>query len=112
MQDAPQGTPQDASQVETQPAQTGKPMLPDRGGAILALGIIGIVICFITGIVAWVMGKNDMREMDAGLRDPAGYSLTKAGMICGIISVALWALGLLWMVFVVVLTGTLGILGC
>ena len=108
MQHTPQGTPQD----EAQPVQTGKSMLPDRGGAILALGIIGIVICFITGIIAWVMGKNDIREMDAGLRDPAGYSLTKAGMICGIISVALWALGVLWMVFVVVLTGTLGVLGC
>jgi len=33
-------------------------------------------------------------------------------MICGIVSVALWALGLLWFVFVIMLTGTLGALGC
>jgi len=87
-------------------------MLPGRGGAILALGIIGIVFCFITGIIAWVMGKNDLREMDSGLRDRMDYSLTKAGMICGMVSVAVWALGLLWMVFVLMLTGTLGMLGC
>ena len=108
MQDTPQGTPQGAEQ----PAQTSPTMLPDRGGAVLALGIIGIVVCFVTGIIAWVMGKNDLREMEAGLRDPNGQSLTKAGMICGIISVALWALGLIWMVFVILLTGTLGVLGC
>jgi hypothetical protein len=90
----------------------GAPMLPGRGGAVLALGIIGIVFCFITGIIAWVMGRNDLREMEAGRRDSTDYSLSKAGMICGIVSVALWALGLAWMVFVIMLTGTLGMLGC
>jgi hypothetical protein len=105
------------SQQPLQPASAGEPstatpMLPGRGGAVLALGIIGIVFCFITGIIAWVMGKNDLREMDAGLRSRDDYSLTKAGMICGIVSVAMWALGLLWFVFVIVLTGTLGVLGC
>ena len=108
MQDARQDTPQGG----VQPAPGTSPMQPERGGAILALGIIGIVFCFITGIIAWVMGKNDLREMAAGTRDPSGYSLTKAGMICGIISAALWALGLLWMVFVIMLTGTLSALGC
>ncbi len=108
MQDAPLETPQGG----VQPAPGTPPMKPHRGGAILALGIIGIVVCFITGIIAWVMGSNDLKEMDAGIRDKSGYSLTKAGMICGIISAALWALGLLWMVFIVVLTGTLGVLGC
>jgi hypothetical protein len=105
------------SQQPMQPAAAGGPtgsraMLPGRGGAVLALGIIGIVFCFITGIIAWVMGRNDLREMDAGIRDKTDYSLTKAGMICGIVSVAVWALGLAWMLFVIMLTGTLGVLGC
>ena len=107
---------QDASQP-IQPTGAGgpagsRPMLPGRGGAVLALGVIGIVFCFITGIIAWVMGKNDLAEMEAGLRDRQDYSLTKAGMICGMVSVAVWALGLLWFVFVIALTGTLGALGC
>jgi hypothetical protein len=104
------------SQQPMQPAAAGgptgnAPIQPGRGGTVLALGIIGIVLCFITGIIAWVMGKNDLREMEAGLRDRTDYSLTKAGMICGIVSVALWALGMAWMVFVIMLTGTLGALG-
>ncbi len=107
MQDAPQQTPQG----EVQPAPGTPPMRPHRGGAILALGIIGIVVCFITGIIAWVMGSSDLKEMDAGARDKSGYSLTKAGMICGIISVILAILSIFWMVFVVGLSSVLGVLG-
>jgi hypothetical protein len=58
-----------------------------RGGAVLALGILGLVVCFILGVVAWVMGNNDLREMDIGVMDPAGRSMTQAGKVCGIVSV-------------------------
>ncbi len=107
MEDAPQVTPQDG----VQPAAGTSPMKPHRGGAILALGIIGIVVCFITGIIAWVMGSGDLKEMDAGIRDKSGYSLTKAGMICGIISVILAILSIFWMIFVVGMSSVLGVLG-
>jgi hypothetical protein len=62
---------------------------PHRGGVVLALGILGIVVCFICGIIAWVMGNNDLREMAAGTMDPAGRGLTQAGKICGMIGVIL-----------------------
>ena len=51
------------------PQQVG--LTPHRGGAVLALGILGLVVCFICGIIAWVMGKNDLREIDAGRMDPS-----------------------------------------
>ena len=70
-----------------------QPLRPHRGGLILALGILGIVCCFICGIIAWVMGNNDMREMDAGRMDPSGRGLTQAGKICGIVSVILQIMG-------------------
>ena len=66
---------------------------PHRGVLILVLGILGIVCCFICGIIAWVMGNNDMREMDAGRMDPSGRGLTQAGKICGIVSVILQIMG-------------------
>lgn len=66
---------------------TQQPLRPHRGGLILALGILGLVCCFICGIFAWVMGNNDLREMDAGIMDPSGQGLTQAGRICGMISV-------------------------
>jgi len=58
---------------------------PHRAGAILALGILGIVPCFICGIIAWVMGNGDLRKMDEGTMDPAGRGMTQAGKICGIV---------------------------
>lgn len=109
MQDAPQTWQQPEAQ---QAAGSQPPMAPHRGGTVLALGIIGIVLCFITGIIAWVIGNNDLKEMKRGLRDPEGESLTKAGMICGIIATVMAALGVVWMVFVVGMTSVLSGLGC
>ena len=66
-----------------------QPLKPHRGGIVLALGILGIVVCFICGIIAWVMGNNDIRQMNAGTMDPSGRGLTQAGKICGMIGVIL-----------------------
>lgn len=74
---------------------------------ILILGILGLVgICWPLGIVAWVMGNGDLKEMDAGAMDPSGRSMTNAGRICGMIGtiilivcvvlgIALFGLGLI-----------------
>lgn len=64
-------------------------MRPHRGVMILVFGILGLVICVIFGIVAWVMGNGDLRAMREGRMDPTGEGLTKAGKICGIIGVVL-----------------------
>ncbi|MHC4666366.1 MAG: DUF4190 domain-containing protein [Planctomycetota bacterium] len=79
--------------VESQPS-TQTPTKPHRGVVILVLGILGIIPCFICGIIAWVMANSDLKEMDAGRMDPAGRGMTQAGKICGIIGVILAAVGL------------------
>ena len=68
-------------------------MEPHRGTLILVLGILGIVLCVVCGIVAWVLGNTDLEAMRAGRMDPSGEGLTSAGRICGIISVVLAAVG-------------------
>src|SRR4030042_6157410 len=68
---------------------TQQTLRPHRGTVILVLGILGIVCCFICGIIAWVMGSSDLKEMSAGRMDPSGQGLTQAGKICGIVSVVL-----------------------
>jgi len=70
-------------------AQGQQPLKPHRGGIVLALGILGLVVCVICGIIAWVMGNNDLREMTAGTMDPSGRGMTQAGKICGMVSVIL-----------------------
>ena len=68
--------------------------------AFLALGILGLVTCFICGIFAWVMGNEDLRRMGAGAMDPSGRGLTEAGKICGMISVIIGTVvGGLWLIF-------------
>jgi hypothetical protein len=65
-----------------------------RGGMILAFGIVGITTftCFlglVFGILAWVMGNNDLKAMESGEMDPEGKSLTQAGKVCGMIGAIL-----------------------
>lgn len=67
----------------------GSALRPHRGTLILVLGILGILCCFVCGIVAWVLGNQDMKDMAAGTMDPTGLGMTKAGKILGIISVVL-----------------------
>lgn len=83
------------------------PVQPHRGVLILVLGILGLVVCVICGIIAWIFGNNDLEQMRAGRMDPTGEGLTVAGRICGIISVALAAMG----VVVVILMAIFGALG-
>lgn len=82
-------------------------MKPHRGAVVLVLGILGIVFCVICGIVAWVMGNEDLRQMDSGQMDPSGRSTTQAGRILGIVSVALAAfvavIGVIWVLFFIVI---------
>lgn len=67
---------------------------PHRGGLILALGILGLVSCQILGVVAWLMGTEDLKEIRAGRMDPSGEGMTHAGTILGVISAILLAFSL------------------
>lgn len=77
---------------------------PHRGGLILALGIISIVVCQPVGIAAWLMGSNDLKAMDEGRMDPEGRQLTQTGKILGIVGTVLFVLSLLFLIlyFVVI----------
>ncbi len=66
---------------------------PHRGTTILVLGILGLTVCGVLGIFAWVMGSADLREMAAGRMDPAGRSNTNAGKVCGMIATILILVG-------------------
>ena len=62
-----------------------------RGGMILTFGILAIVcnFCLIPGILAWVMGRADLKQIKDGTMDPEGEGLTTAGMIMGMIMTCL-----------------------
>ena len=62
---------------------------PHRGAVILAFGILGLVFCQLFGVAAWVMGDNDLQEMNRGYMDPSGRELTKTGRILGMVATGL-----------------------
>lgn len=57
---------------------------------ILTLGILGLILCPVCAPFAWFMGWQDLAAMGAGRMDPEGRGLTQAGMILGIVEVALY----------------------
>jgi len=59
------------------------------------LGILSLIVCGPLGIAAWIMGNNDLREIDSGVMDPEGRGMTQAGRICGMIACILMALSIL-----------------
>jgi hypothetical protein len=69
----------------------GSIVAPHRGQTVMVLGILSLFVApVILGPMAWIMGRNDLKEMDAGRMDRAGRDNTKAGVICGMVSTLLW----------------------
>jgi hypothetical protein len=91
-------------------------MAPHHGTAVLVMGILSLVpvLCglgWILGLIAWIMGNGDLREMDAGRMDPSGRGSVHAGKVCGMISVILHAVTILVYVMLVALGVAGGLLG-
>ena len=79
-------------------------MKPHRGIMILVFGILGLVVCQLFGIAAWVMGNTDLNEINAGYMDPSGRDLTNAGRICGMIATALLIIPVMFGLIVVLIS--------
>jgi hypothetical protein len=105
----------DADHDDRPRRRRGPRYAPHRGGMILAFGIIGLVGGFIIylpaifGLLAWIMGNSDLREMREGRMDPEGESMTNVGRILGIITVVLTVVGtLIGCVFTCLFFGLIG----
>jgi hypothetical protein len=83
------------------PARRRRSYAPHRGNGILTMGILSIVFFFIPligltlGIIAWIMGNQDIAEIHAGRMDPEGESSVSGGRVCGIIGTCIGGLMLL-----------------
>lgn len=97
-----------ASTVGYQGLRSDVHLRPHRGGLILVLGILGFFTCQLLGIMAWIMGSEDLREMRAGRMDPSGEGMTQAGtvlgMICGLLLAISLVLGLLALFFLAIIS--------
>ena len=65
---------------------------------MLVLGILGLVLCSVLAPIAWYMGNEEVRAIDAGRRDSANRGTANAGRILGIIGTVLMGLGIILLV--------------
>jgi len=70
-------------------------MKPHRGSVILAFGILGLLVCQLFGLAAWIMADSDLQEMNRGYMDPSGRDLTKTGRILGMVGTGLMVVSLI-----------------
>ena len=91
-------------ETNARPQTSHNNLEPHRGTLILVLGILSLVMCgFFTGIPAWIMGRNDLRKIKAGLMEPEGEGSTKGGMICGIICCIISLISIIGIVLLILL---------
>jgi len=100
-EDVPARPPRREDDYDDRPRRRRRYQQEHRGQLILVLGILSFFVGGpILGLVAWIMGSNDLKEMRAGRMDPEGESQTNTGRICGMVSTLLGAVAIL------------GVLGC
>ncbi len=81
----------------------GDTFYPEQSKAttVLVLGILGLVLCSVLAPIAWYMGNEEVRAIDAGRRDPANRGTANAGRILGIIGTVLAAIGIILVIVLV-----------
>jgi hypothetical protein len=76
-----------------------------RGVLIMVLGIVSIVCCscgFIIGPVAWVLGQQDLKKINAGEIAEAARQQTQIGVYCGMAGTGISVLVLIgWCVWTI-----------
>lgn len=77
--------------------------VPARGGTILVLGILSLVVCGILGPIAWSMGNEELRRIERGEVDPSTRGNVTAGRICGMIASILIIIAVAFFMFAFVL---------
>ncbi|HYN56832.1 MAG TPA: hypothetical protein VES03_06510 [Motilibacterales bacterium] len=72
---------------------------PHRATLVLGLGIVGLLCLPVVGVFAYVFGKRDLAQMDAGVMDPSGRGTTNVGRILGIIAIVYFVIQVIFIAF-------------
>jgi hypothetical protein len=79
--------------LQVSPAAPGYMMTrTSRATTVLTLGILSLVLCSALGPIAWSMGNEEIRRIDAWMTMPDGRGYASAGRICGMIASGLLVL--------------------
>ena len=79
---------------------------PHRGGLVLTLGLLGVLLFAPVGIVAWILGSKDLAAMRQGNMDNSGEGMTLAGKVLGILATVMFIVGILVVIAAVAIVAT------
>ncbi|MBN2652150.1 MAG: hypothetical protein JXR63_07195 [Spirochaetales bacterium] len=79
---------------------------PHRDQTVLILGILAFFVP-LTGLIAWILGANDLKKMKKNIMDPSGRSKTRTGMILGMVVTILQIIGIAIGIAIIVLLGAI-----
>jgi hypothetical protein len=77
----------------------GGPVDHPKGMTILILGILSVTCCTPLGIVAFVMGNNALKEIDAQPGRYGNRQIVQLGRILGIIGMVFLVISIIWFLF-------------
>lgn len=75
------------------------PQHSSRAVVSVVVGVLGIICCGLLAPIAWYLGNEELRNIDAGRLPESNRGLAQIGKILGIIGTILLVLALLWVVF-------------
>ena len=74
-----------------------------HAGIVLTLAILAWVLgCPVFSVIAWLMGRGDLRRMDRGRMDASGRTVTQAGTVLALVHCIVTLLGLLAVVLLAI----------
>jgi len=74
----------------------GEPIRPsvalprNRADLVLLLGLLSLCLCWPVGLVAWILGRTDLRGIEAGQVSRERVGVLKLGMGLGVVGMALF----------------------
>src|SRR5438552_3753385 len=80
------------------------PVRPGAGGraiAALVLGILGLTACVLLAPFAWYLGHAELKDIRLRGAQAGGQGVATIGMVLGIVGTSLMAMGLAFVLFLV-----------
>ncbi len=65
----------------------------------LVLGVLGVICCGLLAPIAWYLGNQEIKAIQAGASPAAGEGIARAGMVLGIVGVVVLGMQLIWVFF-------------
>ncbi|MFZ5867334.1 MAG: hypothetical protein ACOYXY_15730 [Thermodesulfobacteriota bacterium] len=62
----------------------------NRADLVLLLGLLSLCLCWPVGLVAWILGRTDLRRIEAGQISRERVGVLKLGMGLGVVGMALF----------------------